>query len=414
MVGMGFPGSQQAARNDRYSKGGNEMKIIGMELFPLTMFFKKVIEESFGPVGKKEDDVIIRLHTDAGITGLGEGSTLGPFYSGESQGTVIDVLCNHLFPKVLNGENPFNLDIIHRKMEQMVYGNSVAKSAVDFALHDIIAKALQIPLYQLLGGKFSDKIPIRFAVGIDTPENMAARSKRAVQEGFSGIKMKVGLNPREDVERVAAIREAVGPDVMIDVDVNGAYLAKEAIEVICAIEDYFPLLIEQPVGRDNLEGMALVRKNVGVPIGACESALTLSQILRVIKLEAADFFNYKISRSGGFFKGKQAVGMIEAAGLFAVGSEQLGFGIELSAQAHFAVSTSSLKLPGGYAAGILGMAGSFDTKNFDGDIVENSPKIERGHLMVPEGNGLGVELVEEKVRRYLTPNQKPILVGRKT
>ena len=389
------------------------MKIIGIEIFPLTISFQKVIEESFGTVGKREDDVVIRLYTDEGISGLGEGSTLGPFYSGESQGTVIDIVCNHLFPKVLENENPFNLDVIHRKMDQMVYGNSVAKSAVDFALHDIVAKALHVPLYQFLGGKFSDRIPIRFAVGIDTPENMAAHSRKAVEAGFSGIKMKVGLNPMEDIDRVGAIREAVGKDVIIDVDVNGAYLAKDAIEAIHGMEPFSPLLIEQPVRRDDLEGMALVRKNVGVPIGACESALTLPQILRVLKSEAADFFNYKISRSGGFFRGKQAVHIIEAAGLFAVGSEQLGFGIELAAQAHFAVSTSSLRLPGGYAAGILGMAGAFDTKNFDGDIVDNSPRIEEGHLILPEGHGLGVELVDEKVKRYLTSNQKPLLVGRK-
>ena len=296
-------------------------------------------------------------------------------------------------------------------MDQTVYGNSVAKSAVDFALHDIIGKALKIPLYQFLGGKALSKIPIRFAVGIDTPENMASHSRKAVDAGFSGIKMKVGLDPMEDVDRVAAIREAVGPDIIIDVDVNGGYLVKEAIEAINKMALSSPLLIEQPVARDDLEGMALVRKSVPVPIGACEAALTLSQILRVIKFEAADFFNYKISRSGGFFRGRQAIGIIEAAGLVAVGSEPLGFGIELAAQAHFAVATSSLKLPGGYGAGILGMAGSFDTKEFDGDIVDNSPRIEAGHLMVPKGNGLGVELNGEKVTRYLTSNPKPILVG---
>jgi len=390
------------------------MKIIGIEIFPLSVSFKRTIGESYATVGIREDDVVIKIHTDEGISGLGEANTVGPFYSGgESQGTVIDILCNHLFPKVLNNENPFNLDMIHRKMDQVVYGNTFAKSAVDFALHDIIAKALQIPLYQFLGGKFSDKIPIRFAVGIDTAENIAAYAKRAVKAGFSGIKMKVGLNPVEDVDRVAAVREAVGPGIIIDVDVNGGYLVKEAIETLNKMDGYSPILIEQPVRRDDLEGMALVRKNVHVPIGACESAVTLSQILRIIRFEAADFFNYKISRSGGFFRGKQAVHTIEAAGLFAVGSEQLGFGIELAAQAHFAVSTSSLKLPGGYGAGILAMAGSFDSKNFDGDIVENSPKIEEGHLILSEGNGLGVELVEERVKKYLTPNQKPILVGKR-
>jgi muconate cycloisomerase len=179
------------------------------------------------------------------------------------------------------------------------------------------------------------------------------------------------------------------------------------------MERFAPLLIEQPVARDDLEGLAHVRRAVSVPIGACESAMTLPQILRIIKWKAADFFNYKISRSGGFFRGKQAVHAIDAAGLFAVGSEQLGFGIELAAQAHFAVSTSFLSLPGGYGAGILGMAGAFDTRHFEDDIVSNPPRIEEGNLYVPEGPGLGVELREDKVRTYLTRGASPVMVGKK-
>jgi len=390
------------------------MKIIGIEIFPLTIRFQTVIEESFGTVGLREDDVVIKMYTDEGISGLGEASTLGPFYSGESQGTVIDIIANHLFPKVLVGENPFNLDLIHRKMDKVVYANTVAKSAIDFALYDIMAKSLGLPVYQLLGGCSMRKIPLRFAVGIDTPERMAKYAHEAVKAGFSGIKMKVGLEPAEDIKRVAAMRKAIGPNYIIDVDVNGAYLAKEAIETLTRMEEYSPLLVEQPVNRDDLEGMALVRRHVNIPIGACESALTLPQILRVIKMEAADFFNYKIDRSGGFFRGKQAVHMIDAAGLFAVGSEQLGFGIEVAAQAHFAASTSILKFPAGFGAGLLKIVGQFDTKNMKGDITVNTPKIEKGCLEVPSGPGLGVELDHEAAEKYLTEGKTIILVGRKS
>ena len=389
------------------------MKIIGIELIPLTISFGQVIEESFGTVGKREDDVVIKMYTDEGVIGLGEGNTLGPFYSGESQGTVIDTIVNHLFPKVLEGENPFNVDIIHNKMDKVVYGNSVAKSAIDFALHDIMAKSLNIPVYQLLGGCFSKKIPMRWSVGIDDPEKVAVLAKQGIDAGFHGIKMKVGLNISDDIKMVAAIRKAIGPDLIIDVDVNGGYAPKEAISTIKKMEEFSPLLIEQPVERDNLDGMALVKRNVNVPIGSCESALTLPKILHVIKMEAADFFNYKIDRSGGFFRGKQAVHMIDAAGLFAVGSEQLGFGIEVAAQAHFAVSTSILKTPGGYGMGLLKMSQQFDTKNWDGDIVFNTPKIENGFLEVPEGPGLGVELNEKAIKKYLTPGKDRIRVGRK-
>ncbi len=388
------------------------MKITGIEIIPLTMYFKSVIKESFGTVGMREDDVIIKLHTDEGITGLGEGSTLGPFYCGESQETVMGIIAYHLFPQVLEGKDPFNVDSIHYQMEKVVYRNTVAKAAIDFALYDIMGKALRVPLYKLIGGKFTDEIPLRGSVGIDTPEKMAADARRIIDAGFKGIKMKVGLEPVIDVERVKAIRTAIGSDAVIDIDVNGAYAPKDAIWVLQAVSDCVPILVEQPVRREDLEGLALVRRSVNLPIGACESALTLAEVSRVIQMGAADFFNFKIDRSGGIFWGKHAVKMIEAAGLFAVASEQLGFGVEVAAQAHFGVSTQGLAWPGGYAAGLIGMAGKLDTIAFDGDIVDKTPLVKDGKLRVPEGVGLGVELVEEKWRRYLTPGKETIRLGR--
>ena len=387
------------------------MKITGIELIPLTMKFKSVIEESFGTVGKKEDDVVVRIHTDEGITGLGEGPTLGPFYSGESQETVMGIIGHHLFPKVLEGRDPFDIDPIHFQMEKVVYRNTVAKAAIDWALHDIMGKALNVPLYKILGGKFTDEIPLRGSVGIDTPEKMAAHAKSITDAGFKAIKMKVGLEPVVDVDRVKAIRAAVPRDIIIDIDVNGAYAPKDAIWMLQNVSDCVPITVEQPVRRDDLEGLALVRRSVNLPIGACESALTLPEVSRVIQNRAADFFNFKIDRSGGFYPGKIAVKMIEAAGLFVVASEQLGFGVEVAGQAHFGVATQGMKWPGGYAAGLIGMAGKLDTVGFEGDIVDKTPLVKDGKLRVPEGPGLGVELVEEKWRRYLTPGKEMIKIG---
>lgn len=388
------------------------MKITGIELIPLTMIFKASIEESFGTVGKREDNVIVKLYTDEGITGLGEGCTLGPFYCGESQETVMGMIAGHLFPKVLEGADPFNIDPIHYKMNKVVYANTVAKAAVDYAIHDIMGKALGVPLYKLLGGKFCDKIPTRASVGIGDPDEMAKKAAHCHELGFGGIKMKVGLEPLLDIERVKAIRKAIGPDMLIDIDVNGAYSPKDAIYVLRRVSDCGNIIVEQPVNRDDLSGMALVRRSVDVPIGACEAALTQQQIMRVIKMEAADFFNYKMTRSGGIFPAKQSIRMIEAAGLFVVASEQLGTSVELSAMGHLAVSTQSLAWPGGYAAGVMGMAGKFTTEDSDADIVDNPMLVKGGHLYAPSDRpGLGVELVEEKWRRYLTPGKEVIRLG---
>ena len=169
------------------------MKIVGLEMIPLTMRFKGIIKESFGTVGAKEDNVVVKIYTDEGITGLGEGCTLGPFYCGESQETVMGIIGNHLYPKVLEGKDPFNIDPIHFEMDKVVYNNTVAKAAIDFALYDIMGKALNVPVYKLLGGRFADEIPLRGSVGIGKPEKMAELAKSIIEEGFGGIKMKVGL-----------------------------------------------------------------------------------------------------------------------------------------------------------------------------------------------------------------------------
>ena len=389
------------------------MKITGIELIPITVRFQSPFEESFGTVGKKEDNVIVRIHTEERISGVGEACTLGPFYCGESQETVMGIIANHLYPKVLEGEDPFNIDPIHYKMDKVVYGNTVAKAAIDYALHDIMGKALAIPVYKLLGGKFCDKIPIRGSVGIDTPENMGRKAGLLREQGFTGIKMKVGLNPPEDIERVRAVRAATGSDTLIDVDVNGAYSPKDAIYVLKRIADCGNIIVEQPVDRDDLSGMALVRKAVDVPIGACEAALSQQQIMRVIKYEAADFFNFKMSRSCGLFPAKQCVRMIEAAGLFAVASEQLGSSIELSAMNHFAVSTRSLAWPCGFAAGVLGLAGKNTTEGMTADVVDQPVLVKDGFLYAPgDRPGLGVMPVEEKWRRYLTPHKEVIRLGK--
>ena len=388
------------------------MKITGIELIPLTMVFKAAIEESFGTVGKREDNVVVKIFTDEGITGLGEGCTLGPFYCGESQETVMGIIAEHLFPKVLEGEDPFNIDPIHYKMNKIVYGNTVAKAAVDYAIHDIMGKSLGVPLYKLLGGKFCDKIPIRASVGIGDPDEMAKKAAHCHEMGFGGIKMKVGLDPLLDIERVKAVRKAIGSDMLIDIDVNGAYSPKDAIYVLKRVADCGNIIVEQPINRDDISSMAMVRRSVDVPIGACEAALTQQQVMRIIKMEAADFFNYKPSRSGGLFPAKQTVRMIEAAGLFVVASEQLGSSVELTAVGHFAVSTQSLSWPGGFGGGVLGMAGKFTTEGSDADIVDYPMLIKGGHLYAPSDRpGLGIELLEEKWKRYLTPGKDIVRLG---
>jgi len=392
------------------------MKITALEIFPLTFSFKTIIQESFGPVGKREDDVILRLHTDEGITGLGEAMTLGPYYALESQGTGISLLTEFIGPKILLGADPFNIDDIHHQMDHTISEHSVIKTAVDFALYDIIGKALKVPVFKLLGGAYTDRIPLRWALGFGPTQQMVDESLKGTRAGFKALKVKIGMGSAKDVEAVKTIRETVGPEIGITVDMNQAYDTKTAIQIIRKMEAYEILSVEQPVHRRDLYGMNLVRKSVQTPIGACESAISLHDFVQVIKHEAADFINFKVSRSGGFYPGKTIANMAAACGVFVVGSTQLGSGIELAADAHFAASTRSVGPAPyhchGYGTSLFKQFNATDSSGITKDIVRRTPKMEGGFLHVPQEPGLGVELNEETVRDFLTPGKEVMWVSK--
>ena len=393
------------------------MKIVGMEITPITLEWKKTIGESFGEVGKREDDVIVQIFTDDGLSGLGEGMTLGPYYGRESQGTVTALLAEHFWSKVLLDEDPFNIDLIHYKMDRAVSENSFAKTAIDLALHDIVGKALGIPVCKLIGGSYTDQLALHWPIGIGTPEEIEEEVLKGMKAGFRAVKMKIGSDARLDVEMVKTVREAVGPDVAIIVDANQAYDVKRAIQIIRRIEKYDVQRVEQPVHYRDLDGLAMVRRAVEVPIGACESAITLQDIVQIIRKEAADFLNFKVMRSGGFYPSKAIVQMATAAGIFCAGSTMLGMGIELAVDAHFAASTIALG-PSPYkfhgiASGILKFFNTVDSKGITKDIVNETPAISKGFLTVPKGPGLGITLNRENLNSYLTKGKKSILVGKK-
>lgn len=391
------------------------MKITGIKLYPLTLRFRKVIEESFGAVGKEEKNVLVQIFTDEGITGLGEAVSLGPFYSSESQGTVTDIIKNYFAPKVLLGEDPFNIDKIINSMDRVATGHSIAKSSVDFALHDIMGKSLGVPVYKLIGGSYTDKLNLRWGVvGGEDPDKMASKSLEGVKEGYKAIKIKCGVSPKLDVECVRAVREAIGDDIDLTVDINQAYVPEQAIQIIRRMEKYNVLCVEQPVPQWDLEGLKRVRDNVEVAIGACESSYSIYDIMKILKMNAADVIHFKVARSGGFHRGKQIVNMVRAAGVSCTGSTQLGMGVEVACTAHFGVSNYQLghepyRNLGGYGSGLLALFNVGSTENIMDDIVTPTPLIKGGYLHVPRGPGLGVEINQTGLAKFM--EGEPVEIG---
>ena len=398
------------------------MKIIGVEMFPINIAFKRKVKTAFRGTGRdegvSEENVVLRIYTDEGITGLGEAGTWGVYYCGESQETVMDVIGYYLFPQVLEGENPFNIDLIHAKMDAAVLNNTVAKSAIDFALYDIMGKKLNVPVYQLIGGCHAEKFPVIAAVvGIDKPETMAKVAKDSLKNLGTEprlFKIKLGLEYLKDVKRVEAIREAVGADHSLLLDCNGSLDVKQAIYFGQQVARFSPVFLEQPVDYDDLEGLAEVKRNVPIPVGACECALKIEDMMRVIRMDAADFFNFKIDRLGGIYKGKQAAGMIKAAGKWILQSGQVSIGIAAVARSHFSAATYHM-FP--CTSGISGVFSIYPASEREYIEVENvligGPKVEKGYASVPPGPGLGVELNEKALQRFILSGRSPRFIGRK-
>jgi L-alanine-DL-glutamate epimerase-like enolase superfamily enzyme len=398
------------------------MKIIGVEMIPVNIAFRRKVKTAFRGTGRdegvSEENVVIRIYTDEGVSGLGEAGTWGVYYCGESQETVMDVIGCYLFPQVLEGEDPFNVDLIHARMDAAVLNNTVAKSAIDFALYDIMGKSLNVPVYQLIGGCHADKFPTLAAVlGIDTPETMAKVAKDSLRELGPEprlLKVKLGLEYLKDVKRVEAIREAIGPEHSLLLDCNGSLKVKEAIHFGQQVDRFSPVFLEQPVDYDDLEGLAEVKRNVPIPVGACECALKIEDMMRVIRMDAADFFNFKIDRLGGIYKGKQAAGMIKAAGKWVLQSGQVSIGIAAVARNHFSAATLDM-FP--CTSGVSGVFSIYPASEPRYTEVENvligGPKVENGYAFVPPGPGLGIELNEKALERFVPPGMTSRFIGKK-
>jgi L-alanine-DL-glutamate epimerase-like enolase superfamily enzyme len=303
-------------------------------------------------------------------------------------------------------------------MDAAVLNNTVAKSAIDFALYDIMGKSLNVPVYQLIGGCHAEKFPVIAAVvGIDKPETMAKVAKDSLKNLGSEprlFKIKLGLEYLKDVKRVEAIREAVGADHSLLLDCNGSLDVKQAIYFGQQVARFSPVFLEQPVDYDDLEGLAEVKRNVPIPVGACECALKIEDMMRVIRMDAADFFNFKIDRLGGIYKGKQAAGMIKAAGKWILQSGQVSIGIAAVARSHFSAATYHM-FP--CTSGVSGVFSIYPASEREYIEVENvligGPKVEKGYASVPPGPGLGVELNEKALQRFIPSGRSPRFIGRK-
>ena len=335
--------------------------------------------------------VVVEVYTDQGLTGIGESDPALAF-TGESQQTVMTMLKYHLGPAVL-GMDPLAIEAIHTRMEAVCVSNPFAKAAIDLACHDLLGKALNIPVYQLLGGMVRERIPIMWSLGSEPPEVNAREAAAKVEEGYRTIGIKLGILPSEtDVERVKLVRQTVGEDVQLRCDANQVVSVGTAISTIRKLEEQQVAMIEQPVPRWDLEGLAQVVRAVNIPVGVDESLSSPRDALNIIQTKAADFYSIKTTKQGGLLNAKKIAGMVQAAGGKLFINSMIEMGVSVMSGLHFAASTPGLFDIGHALTSV---------RRLEDDILKDPVIYEDAEIIVPQDRvGLGAELDEGKMAKY--------------
>ena len=382
------------------------MKIQGIEVFRVGLPVRRHHTWAGNYAGVGRDYVIIKLHVEGGVVGLGETQVLkdwGGEYqtrSGEAPETTV-VVIKQLLEPIIVGEDVRRIDHIHTRMDRFVKGYPYAKAAIDVAIHDALGKLLGVPVYQLLGGLVRREIPLAHSLGLMAIEEAVSEAVLVVEEGITTLKVKVGIDPERDVELVRRLRQALGPKPRLRVDANQGYREwKTAVQVIRRMQEYDIQYMEQPV--EGLEQMARVAQAVDIPIMADESAWSPRDVLRLIEWKAAEMLSVYYTKPGGLSKAKKLLAIAEAAGLRCDINGSAEMGIGNAANLHLAASSNAIDLPG--TIPVTSTAEVIRTKvaghKYLDDLIKMPFEYRDGHLIVPDGPGLGIELDKAKLAKY--------------
>lgn len=281
-------------------------------------------------------DIVIQIHTDNGIIGYGSAAST-PMITGDSLESITAAIVNVIAPKLLGLElNSLN-DAINL-VNTSITKNSSTKALVDMALHDIFAKECGLPLYHYLGGGARNIISTVITISVKDVAEMVSDAKELVSRGFNTLKLKVGLNKDDDLERIKQIRKSIPQNTQIIIDANQGWNASDAISLIKQIEPLNILFVEQPVKADDFAGLKLVHDSVTTPIIADESCFSPQEALMITQNNISNGLNIKLMKSGGITNANTIYQIAKAANLQLMVGCMLESPIGINAMASFALS----------------------------------------------------------------------------
>jgi len=284
-------------------------------------------------------NVFIRVHTDAGFYGVGECAAF-PMIVGETQDTCLVVAKD--FAKLWKGKDALDIPTRLQQLHDAIAGNGTIKSAFDMALYDIAAKNAGLPVYKFLGGE-KRKVETDITIGLGKPGVMAQKAIAFKKLGAGILKVKLGKNAVEDVERIKQIREAVGNDMKIRIDANQGWSFDDAVFALQALDKYNIEFCEQPMRTWYDDKLPELMKLSPVKIMADESVYNHHDARKQIESGSCHYINIKMAKAGGIFEARKIHDVAAERGIPCMMGGMLESRIALSAKLHFVYCSPNIK-----------------------------------------------------------------------
>lgn len=357
------------------------MRVRSLETFPFALTFKQPYSMA-GATLERRELIAVKMTGSDGLVGWGEAAPLLA-YDQASLGTVARALNARCAP-ALEGAGFMNIEQAHAYLASDVPAQ--ARAAIDIAAHDLLAKEKGVSIAQSLGRVVRSMIPVNATIAAHDPADIEEAGRAAIFAGFKTVKMKMGFP--NDLDRLEALRKAVGPEIHVRLDVNGAWGVEQANACIAIVSAYNIEVLEQPVARHDIAGMHKVRSTSTIPIVADESVANAADLDRMNKANACDGVAIKISPSGGIAPASALVDYAARSGLEYYLSSALDGPIGVAAALHLAGTKPKLTKASGLATLQL----------FEETIADGPVEPVDGAIELPTGAGLGIKIDEDRLR----------------
>ncbi len=346
---------------------------------------------------------LVQVETDDGVSGIGSCS---------GNGELIEIIIEKVLKPLLVGMDPTAIEDIwdraymrggHKEFGTRGIG-IVALSGVDIALWDILGKVRGLPIYQLLGGKYRDKVPV-YATALypEEPSKVARRARGFADQGFHGVKIKVGFDLDQDIRIVRAVRQELGKDFIIMTDANQGYSVDVALKASDAFAECGAFWLEEPLFVEDIEGHAILREKGKTPIAVGENLHTRYAFENFIVRQAVDFIQPDVARAGGISEIKK-ITALAAKHKVPVSFHTWGDGVALAASVHLSAALRDC----------IVMELDYTYNPLREELLREPFKVQEGYLIPPEKPGLGIELSQDALRKFAFSGQEDLTLRQKT